>query len=134
MFLLLRLAFWVTLICLLLPASHEDSRRLMSSAGQAVADMRGFCQRNPQVCEDMRVTMTALLARFRSGAETLQAWLAQQDTAEEGRADTAPGRPVSAPPVQRLGKSDPLPLQPVTKWQNSLSSSDKQMPWRGPAL
>lgn len=143
MMFLLRLAFWVTLICLLLPASNEDSRRLISSAGQAVADMRGFCQRNPQTCEDMRVTMTALLTRFRSGAETLQAWLAQQGSEGEDRADAAPGlesrsavaagHPDSSP-VRRLGKSNQLPLQPITKWQDSLNSADKQMPWRGPAL
>jgi hypothetical protein len=78
MFFLLRLAFWVMLICLLLPGSHEDNRRLITSAEQTVNDARAFCQRNPQVCDDIRMSMTALLSRFRSGAELLQTWLAQQ--------------------------------------------------------
>ncbi len=132
MFFLLRLAFWVMLICLLLPSSREDGQRLISSAGQAVADMRGFCQRNPQTCDDMRVTMTALLARVRNGAEMVQGWLAQESEGEAG-AGAAPNQPAPTP-VRRAGKSDQQPLQPITKWQDSLNTSDKQMPWRGPAF
>ncbi len=77
MLFLLRLGFWIMLICLLLPSSRQDNRRLISSAEQTVNDMRGFCQRNPQVCDDVRMTMTSLLARFRSGVELLQTWLAE---------------------------------------------------------
>lgn len=127
MFFLLRLAFWVMLICLLLPGSHEDNRRLITSAEQTVNDVRGFCQRNPQVCDDMRMSMTALLSRFRSGAELLQTWLAQQSGESEGQGVTAE----RGTTTRRPGRSEAAP-QPVTKWQDSLSSSDKQLPWRGP--
>jgi hypothetical protein len=127
MFFLLRLAFWMMLICLLLPGSHEDNRRLITSAEQTVNDVRGFCQRNPQVCEDMRMSMTALLSRFRSGAELLQTWLAQQSGESEGRGIIAERGTTASKP----GRSEPSP-QPVTKWQDSLSSSDKKLPWRGP--
>jgi hypothetical protein len=127
MFFLLRLAFWVMLICLLLPGSHEDNRRLITSAEQTVNDVRGFCQRNPQVCDDMRMSMTTLLSRFRSGAELLQTWLAQQGGESEGHGTTAERGTTTG----RQGRSDASP-QPVTKWQDGLSSSDKQLPWRGP--
>ena len=86
MFFLLRLTFWIMLVCLLLPSSHEDNRRLISSAEQTVNDVRGFCQRNPQVCDDMRMSMTTLLTKFRSGAELLQTWLAQQSAEGEEHA------------------------------------------------
>ena len=126
MFFLLRLAFWVMLICLLLPGSHEDNRRLISSAEQTVNDVRGFCQRNPQVCDDLRTSMTTLLTRFRSGAELLQTWLAQQSAEGEEHG------PVTERAIaHRPTRSDASP-QPVTKWQDSLSSSDRQVPWRGP--
>lgn len=127
MFFLLRLAFWVMLICLLLPGSHEDNRRLITSAEQTVNDVRGFCQRNPQVCDDMRMSMTALLSRFRSGAELLQTWLAQQSGESEGHRIIAERGTTTRQPA----RSEASP-QPVTKWQDSLSSSDKQLPWRGP--
>ena len=60
MLFLLRLAFWIMLVCLLLPGSREDNRRLMSSAEKTFEDVRGFCGRNPQVCDDARTTMTSL--------------------------------------------------------------------------
>ncbi len=128
MFFLLRLAFWIMLVCLLLPGSHEDNRRLISSAEQTVNDVRGFCQRNPQVCEDMRMSMTTLLTRFRSGAELLQTWLAEKSGEGEGNGSFTD----RGTTTRRPGRSDASP-QPVTKWQDSLSSSDKQLPWRGPA-
>jgi len=127
MFFLLRLAFWVMLICLLLPGSHEDNRRLITSAEQTVNAVRGFCQRNPQVCDDMRMSMTALLSRFRSGAELLQTWLAQQGGESEGHSTIAERGTTTG----KQGRNETSP-QPVTKWQDSLSSSDKQLPWRGP--
>jgi len=127
MFFLLRMAFWLMLICLLLPGSSEDNRRLITSAGQTVKDVQGFCQRNPQVCDDVRVSMTSLLARFKSGAELVQTWLAQQSAESEAHGSVTE-RGATA---HRPGRSDASP-QPVAKWQDSLNSSDKQVPWRGP--
>ena len=74
----------------------------------------------------MRMSMTTLLTKFRSGAELLQTWLAQQSAEGEEHA------PVTERPLARKpGRGDASP-QPVAKWQDSLSSSDKQLPWRGP--
>lgn len=129
MFFLLRMAFWLTVICLFLPGSRDDNFRLLNSAEQTVNDMRGFCQRNPTVCEDMRQSMTTLLTRFRSGAELLQGWLAQRSAGSE-----EDGTPVEkdAPQSGKGWRSDAAP-QPITKWQNSsLSMTDRQVPWRGP--
>lgn len=127
MFFLLRMAFWIGLICLLLPGSREDNARLITSAEETVKDVRGFCVRNPQVCEDVRLSMTTLLTRFRSGAELLQNWLAQQKTEGDGHETVVERTP--APPSP--GRNAPAP-QPVTKWQDSLNTADRQVPWRGP--
>jgi len=74
----------------------------------------------------MRMSMTSLLTRFRSGAELLQTWLAQQSAGGEEHASVTE-RSVARKP----GRSDASP-QPVAKWQDSLSASDRQLPWRGP--
>ncbi len=131
MLFLLRLAFWVLLICLLLPGSREDNRRLMNSAERTVSDVRGFCQRNPDVCEDARITMTSLLTKLKAGAELVQTWLAAET--KDGEAGAAPSAPAS-PPGQPLAKgASGQPLQLVPRWQDSLNPVDKQLPWRGPA-
>ncbi len=131
MLFLLRVGFWIMLICLLLPSSREDNRRLISSAEQTVNDMRGFCQRNPQVCDDARMTITSLLTKLRSGAELIQTWLAQHDRQGDEQTVPVPER-ILPQRSHRPGRGDQPPPQPVAKWQDSLNSMDKQMPWRGP--
>jgi hypothetical protein len=130
MMFLLRLAFWILVICLLLPGSPGDNRRLMSSAERTVSDLRGFCQRNPDVCDDMRITMTSVLTRLKSGADFIQALLAQDDKAAEGGS-------VGPPPAPAEGQVPPKAVKPAPRlmpnWQDSLNPADKQMPWRGPA-
>ncbi|MGO9985729.1 MAG: DUF5330 domain-containing protein [Rhodomicrobium sp.] len=131
MLFLLRLTFWILVICLLLPGSREDNRRLMTSAERTVSDVRGFCQRNPDVCEDARITMTSMLSRLKNGAEVVQTWLAE-DSAKSG----ANGEPSpSAAPAQSQPPANGAPqqLRLVPRWQDSLNPADKQLPWRGPA-
>jgi hypothetical protein len=130
MMFLLRLAFWILVICLLLPSSPGDNRRLMSSAERTVSDVRGFCQRNPEVCEDMRITMTSMLAKLKNGAELIQAWLAQDDKRGEGSGRASPAAPAEG---QAPSKGVRQPPRLMPDWQDSLNPADKQMPWRGPA-
>ena len=130
MMFLLRLAFWILVICLLLPGSPDENRRLISSAERTVSDMRGFCQRNPEVCEDMRITMTAMLAKLKNGAEFVQAWFAQDDKSRDSGGAAAPAAPAEGLAPAR-GVRQPPRLMP--NWQDSLNPADKQMPWRGPA-
>jgi hypothetical protein len=130
MMFLLRLAFWILVICLLLPGSPGDNRRLMSSAERTVSDLRGFCQRNPDVCEDMRITMTSMLAKLKNGADFIQALLAHDDKTGEGGGTTTPTAPAEGQTPSRAAKPPPRLLP---NWQDSLNPADKQMPWRGPA-
>jgi Family of unknown function (DUF5330) len=131
MMFLLRLAFWILVICLLLPSSPGDNRRLMSSAERTVSDVRGFCQRNPDVCEDMRITMTSMLAKLKNGAEAIQAWLAHNDKSGEGSGIAPSARAKAEGQTPSKGLRQPPRFMP--DWQDSLNPADKQMPWRGPA-
>ena len=130
MLFLLRLAFWVLLICLLLPGSREDNRRLMNSAERTVNDVRGFCQRNPDVCEDARITMTSMLTKLKNGAELIQTWLPAETKGGEA-GGRLPHRRSSANQPAPKGRRQPPRLMP--RWQDSLNPADKEMPWRGPA-
>lgn len=132
MLFLLRLAFWILVICLLLPGPPQDNRRLLSSAEQTVSDVRGFCGRNPQVCEDARITMTAMLTKLKNGAEIIQAWV-KPDAAK----GAAAGGMYAQQPAPEDGRSasDGLGEAPrvAPRWNDDLSPSDKEAPWRGPA-
>jgi hypothetical protein len=138
MLFLLRLAFWLLLVCLLLPGSREDNRRLINSAERTVSDVRGFCQRNPEVCDDARITMTSLLSKLRSGAELLETWLAQESRKDDEHLGSASETPVaktghSEIPAKNQNSSASSSPRLVPKWQDSLNPADKQIPWRGPS-
>jgi hypothetical protein len=139
MMFLLRLTFWIMLICLLLPGSREDNRRLLSSAEKTVDDVRGFCGRNPDVCNDARATMTSLLARLKSGTELLQVWLSDTDKKIQDRAIETPASKSSphSGPEPRYQNSDYPAQQTVPKvapqYRDSLNPADKEVPWRGPS-
>jgi hypothetical protein len=129
---LLRLAFWILVICLLLPGPPQENQRLLVSAQKTVADVRGFCGRNPDVCDDARITMTAMLAKLKNGADFLQEWLAQDAARgrDAGRMYQHQPVPPYPPPVPRGADQ---PIQIVPKWGDSLNSSDKEPPWHGPS-
>jgi Family of unknown function (DUF5330) len=128
---LLRLAFWILVICLLLPGPPQDNQKLLVSAQKTVADVRGFCGRNPDVCADARVAMTSMLAKLKNGADFLQAWLAQDAAKGTEAGRLYPQQPAPPYPPRAPAGAD-QPIQIVPRWGDSLNSSDKEPPWRGP--
>ena len=80
MFFLLRMAFWLTVVCVLLPGSGEkaatpdaqiDAVQAVTLASAAVSDMRGFCDRNPNACVVGGKVATAIGHRAEAGARTI---------------------------------------------------------------
>ena len=76
MFFLLRMAFWLTIVCVLLPGTGEktqspeakiDAVQAMTFAGAAVSDMRGFCERNAEACVVGGKVATAIGHRAEAG-------------------------------------------------------------------
>ncbi|MEW6255482.1 MAG: DUF5330 domain-containing protein [Pseudomonadota bacterium] len=78
MFFLLRLAFWLGIVLLLLPLSTaEDGTRqigawqALSAAQSTLADASGFCERQPQAC----AVGGQLLAHLGDKAQAAVEWL-----------------------------------------------------------
>ena len=81
MFFLLRLAFWLGLVLVLLPRDQTDDAAksppqigaadAMSAAGAAVHDMAQFCTRQPSVCEVGGQAATAIGQRAQGGARKI---------------------------------------------------------------
>jgi hypothetical protein len=81
---ILRSAFWLCLILLLLPlGTAEQSPDLepvgpvvaFMAAREAVSDMAGICERKPEVCETGRSLAHTLAGRAREGARLALAWV-----------------------------------------------------------
>ena len=93
MFFLLRMAFWLGVVCLLLPAgggkapdANIDAKQAITVASAAVSDARGFCERQPDACVAGGKVAAALGERAEAGARTLYQFIS--DKLADKSADT----------------------------------------------
>jgi hypothetical protein len=78
MFFLLRMAFWLGVVCVLIsvgkstsPDAQIDAAQAVTLASAAVSDVRGFCERQPDACETGGKVAVALGHKAEAGARTL---------------------------------------------------------------
>ena len=79
MFFLLRMAFWLTVVCVLLPSGTKstspdaniDAKQAVTLASAAVSDVRGFCERQPDACVVGGKVAVALGHKAEAGARTI---------------------------------------------------------------
>jgi hypothetical protein len=130
MFFLLRLAFWLGLVLVLLPsgagqrgAPNSDVRAAdaISAASATVHDLRGFCAREPNACSVGSEIATSMGYRAQAGAKMLYDFLtealAPRDTGSlAGRGGTSAAGKAAA-----------------RDSQNTLTPADLAPAWHGPA-
>jgi hypothetical protein len=79
MFFLLRMAFWLCVVCVLLPSGGKttspeaniDASEAVTLASAAVSDVRGFCERQPDACVTGGKVAVAIGHKAEAGARTL---------------------------------------------------------------
>ena len=80
MFFLLRMGFWLTVVCVLLPSNGTkqgspdaqiNATQAVSLASAAVSDVRGFCERQPDACVVGSKVAGAIGLKAEAGARTL---------------------------------------------------------------
>lgn len=124
MFFLLRMTFWLGLVCVLVPSSNSgtqaiDPGQALTVASAAVSDARGFCERQPQACVAGGQVATAIGHKAEAGARTLFQLISAKLTEKPEERPAARTIPVSAPGHGTLTGSDlqpayhrPIPLPP----------------------
>lgn len=84
MFFLFRVAFWLSLVILFLPAQENDTQAadISVSAGEAlgvatsaISDMSAFCQRNPDTCETGGEALKTFSRKAQYGAKLIYDYL-----------------------------------------------------------
>lgn len=124
MFFLLRVAFWLGVVCVLLPGGGEnraspniDTADAVSAAGAAVSDMRGFCERQPQACVVGGKVAVAIGHKAEAGARTLYEIVSSKLNEKDQPADSP--KPIKASGSGTLTPADlapnwhsPVPLPP----------------------
>jgi len=126
MFFLLRMAFWLSVVCVLLPSggakttspdTRIDATQAVTLASAAVSDARGFCERQPDACAVGGKVAVALGHKAEAGARTLyqfiSATLSEKQAPAEKTADKAAGKVV---PVMAAGNGTLTPADMQPAW------------------
>lgn len=119
MFFLLRVAFWLSIVVMLLPSGPKTSPNApemstfeaIGAAQAALNDARGFCNREPQACSVGAQALQVFGQKAQNGAKMLYEFLSSK--APETKHDEATG-------------STPRP------GRDTLTAEDRNVPWLAP--
>ncbi len=125
MFFLIRTAFWLSIVIMLLPTpasikppeSSVGAAQAVSAASATVSDMRQFCARQPDACE----VGAQALTQFGHKAQASAKWLYEFLSEKLGTEQTASIAREPKPTMVDLDAS-----------QNTLTAADATPAWRGP--
>lgn len=118
---LIRAAFWIGLVVLLLPTDANQQARLYGAAVATVERAITFCDRNARTCEIGSEVWAAFLKKAEFGARMAFELITSRGGSDEG--DGARVEPASA-----KGKAEKKP-QPAPR--GTLTPADLNPPWRG---
>lgn len=131
MFFLIRTAFWISLLLLVLPFAGDpvadgpnakdrasiDAMSALAAAGATVSDVGGFCQRQPDACVVGAQALKIVGERAKIGASAIGDYLAGDDRA-------AAPKPVLKQDAAVTGS---------TGGRQTLTPADRKPTWRAPA-
>jgi hypothetical protein len=134
MFFLLRMAFWLGVVCVLLPSGAKtpapdakiDATEAVTLASAAVSDMRGFCGRQPDACEAGNKVAVALGHKAEAGARTIYDFF----TAKLNDKTAPVERTASA--EKTGGKVVPAMARGTPARQGTLTAADLRPAWHAP--
>lgn len=117
---IIRTAFWLMLIVLLLPSNEQEQREVYGTAQAAVNDIKTFCVRNPGVCETSTVAFESFSQKAQFGAKMLM------DFMKDASSD------VAAMPIER-DQRQPGPVSMFRRESNNtLTADDLKVAWTAP--
>jgi hypothetical protein len=141
MFFLLRMAFWLGLVLVLLPtdktpdadkAPHVDAVDAISAASAAVSDMSQFCTRQPAACNVGGQAASVIGARAQSGAKKVYQFIT--DKAEKKTPETPEKSEKKAPDhTGSIGPRQSGSAGDVAGAQQTLTEDDLRIAWQEPA-
>jgi len=135
MFFLLRMAFWLGVVCLLLPGTGTksalpdakvDAVQAVTLASAAVSDARGFCDRQPAACKVGGKVAAALGRRAEAGARALYEFV----TGSIGGRSTAGDHKFAEATPNAMSK--PASRLVSASGRGTLTATDLRTPWHAP--
>lgn len=141
MFFLLRMAFWLGLVLVLLPRDKTpESQKLpqisvsdaVTAASAAVSDMSQFCKRQPQACEVGGQAATVIGVRAQEGARKIYQTITDKpENKIENKTDKKPEPDKKSPDHTGSIGGEGVDLAQTDAPRDTLTADDLAVEWRG---
>ena len=136
MFFLLRMGFWLTVVCVLLPSSGAkapdaqiDAVQAVSLASAAMSDARGFCDRQPDACVVGGKVATAIGHKAEAGARTIYEFISTKLNDKSPATETVAKADTSSAAAPKVV---PVSTGAIGAAKGTLTPSDLQPAWHAP--
>ena len=140
MFFLLRLAFWLGLVLVLLPRDKTPESQKMpqlsvsdavQAATAAVSDMSQFCKRQPAACEVGGQAATVIGVRAQDGARKIYNSITDKKAPEAEKPEKDKKAPDHTGSIGIADAADPAAVEVAPR--DTLTPDDLAVEWRGGA-
>ena len=121
MLFLVRTAFWLMIIVLLLPTDAKQRSEVYGTAQAAVNDVATFCDRNPETCARGKDAFGVFVQKAQFGARMLMDLINGRPQAGDEDTNSSEARSLFEPARFDLSAS-----------QDTLSPEDREQAWSGP--
>jgi len=127
MMFLIRAAFWLMILILLIPTDDKQRAEVYGTAEAAVKDVSSFCDRNPETCAKGRDVIDVFMQKAEFGAHMLMDFINERTGASTDQPATSwpnaggEGESAAAPASWESGAS-----------QGTLIPADREADWSGP--
>ena len=138
MFFLLRMAFWLGLVLVLLPREKTpeseklpqiDASQAVQAMSAAVSDMGLFCKRQPQACEVGGQAATVIGVRAQEGARKLYRSVTDKKPENDKKSETDRKAPEHTGSIASPDDVDPALAEIAPR--DTLTAEDLAVEWRG---
>lgn len=133
---LIRTAFWLMIIILLLPTDSRQQSDVYGTAQAAVKDVTGFCERNPDACAKGMNIFSMLVQKAQFGAHMLVGFFQEQSAGTSDKTEAFAPAPDPAS-EGRAPAADPISWDPFvgpeSRTQDTLNPDDLEVDWGGTA-
>jgi hypothetical protein len=135
---LLRMAFWLGLVLVLLPREKTpeseklpqiDASQAVQAVTSAVSDMGQFCKRQPQACEVGGQAATVIGSRAQEGARKLYQSITDKKPNGDKKSEGDKKAPDHTGSIGGPDEADPSAVEAAP--HNTLTAEDLAIAWRG---
>ena len=127
MLFLIRAAFWLMIIVLLLPTDDKQRSEVYGTAQAAVNDVTSFCDRNPETCARGKDAFAVFVQKAEFGARMLMDLI--QNKAGGGTEQPAQLQEMQSSDAAAFAK--PI-LFDMSASKDTLNPEDREEAWSGP--